>query len=66
MSKQQLGLRVASIIFALIALAQLARLVARVEVTAAGLLVPLWPSAVVAALAGALSWWLCRLARTSE
>lgn len=66
MNKQQLGLRVASIVFALIALAQLARLVMRVEVMAAGLRVPLWPSALVVVLAGALSWWLCRLARTQE
>ncbi len=66
MKKQQFGLRIAGIIFALVAMAQLARLVMRVEVMVAGLRVPLWSSAVAVILAGALSWWLCRLARKPE
>jgi hypothetical protein len=48
MKPQILGLRVASVIFGLITVAQVARLVIRPEVVVAGHLMPLWPSALAA------------------
>ena len=44
MNSQILGLRVASIIFGLMSLAQLLRLVIQPEVLVAGHRMPLWPS----------------------
>jgi energy-coupling factor transporter transmembrane protein EcfT len=61
MNSQILGLRVAGTIFGLICLAQLLRLVTRVEVLVAGHQVPLWPSAIAVVIAGGLSVWLWRL-----
>lgn len=46
MNSQVLGLRVASIIFGLVSLAQLLRLLIRPEVRVAGYELPLWPSAL--------------------
>jgi hypothetical protein len=67
MSSQTIGLRVASVVFSLIALAQLLRLVTRVEVLVAGHPVPLWANAVALVVAGALSFWMWRLSyRGSE
>jgi hypothetical protein len=51
---------VAAIVFWLIALAQLLRVLFRVEVTARGVNVPLWPSAVAFIVLGALGIWLWR------
>ena len=50
----------ATVLLALIALAQLVRLILRVEVTAAGVTVPLWLSALAFVVAGgvALTLWL--------
>jgi hypothetical protein len=45
MNSQITGLRVASVVFGLMAIAQLARLVMRPEVFVAGHRMPLWPSA---------------------
>jgi uncharacterized membrane protein YqjE len=58
------GLRVASIVFGLMALAQLVRLVIRPEVLVAGHRLPLWPSVVAFLMLGSLSLWLWKLART--
>jgi hypothetical protein len=44
-----------------VSLAQLLRLVTRVEVLVAGHAVPLWPSAVALIVAGGLSIWRWRL-----
>jgi hypothetical protein len=67
MASQRTGLLVASIVFALVCIAQLARLALQPEVLVAGHLLPLWPSAIAAIVAGGLSYWLWRLAalRTS-
>ena len=46
MNSHILGLRIASIIFGLMSLAQLARLVILPEVLVAGHRLPLWPSAI--------------------
>ncbi len=64
MNSQIVGLRVASILFGLIAIAQLARLIIRPQVLVAGHLLPLWPSAVAFVILGGLSFWLWSLART--
>jgi len=61
MKSQILGLRVASVIFGLIMLAQVMRLVIRPEVVVAGHLVPLWPSALAVVILGGLCLWLWKL-----
>jgi hypothetical protein len=62
MNSRTVGLRVAGVIFALVCLAQLTRLWARVEVLVAGYALPLWPSAIAAVVAGGLCYWMWRLA----
>jgi hypothetical protein len=62
MNSRTVGLRVASVVFGLVCIAQLLRLVTRVEVLVAGHALPLWPSAVAAVVAGILSYWMFRLA----
>jgi uncharacterized membrane protein len=51
-------MRVASIVFALVCLAQLLRLVLRIEVIAGGHYVPFWVSGVALVVTGSLSLWL--------
>ncbi len=63
MNSQIIGLRVASIVFGLMCIAQLARLLIRPEVLVAGHLMPLWPSALAFVILGGLSFWLWKLAR---
>jgi hypothetical protein len=58
------GLRVASVVFGLMALAQLGRLVLRPEVLVAGHTMPLWPSVLAFIMLGGLSLWMWKLART--
>ena len=64
MSSPMIGLRVASVIFALMALAQLGRLVLRPEVLVAGHVMPLWPSLLAFPVLGGLGVWLWKLARS--
>jgi hypothetical protein len=64
MNPQILGLRIASIIFGLMSLAQLLRLVIRPEILVAGHLMPLWPSALALVILGGLSIWMWKLGRT--
>lgn len=63
MNSRILGLRVASILFGLISVAQLIRLLIRPEVLVAGYLMPLWPSALAFIILGGLSIWMWKLAR---
>jgi hypothetical protein len=63
MNSQITGLRVASVVFGLIALAQFVRLVVRPEVLVAGHPLPLWPSVLAFIVLGGLSLWLWTLAR---
>ena len=63
MNSQVVGLRVAAVVFGLVSLAQLGRLVTRIEVLVAGYVFPLWPSAVAFVVAGALSLWMWKLSR---
>jgi hypothetical protein len=64
MNSQILGLRVASVIFGLMSIAQLVRLLIRPEVLVAGHLVPLWPSALAVVILGGLSLWMWKLSHT--
>lgn len=50
----------AGILFLLMVVAQLLRFILGIEVVAAGVVIPLWPSAVAAALLAALGIWLLR------
>ena len=64
MNSQILGLRVASVIFWLMSIAQLVRLLIRPEVLVAGHLMPLWPSALAFVILGGLSLWMWKLSHT--
>jgi hypothetical protein len=61
MKPQITGLRVASIVFGLMMLAQVARLLLRPEVIIHGHLLPLWPSAVAVVFLGVLCVWMWNL-----
>lgn len=61
MKAQSIGLRVASVIFGIITLAQVTRLVIRPEIRVAGHLIPLWPSAIVIVVFGSLCAWMWKL-----
>ena len=63
MNLQILGLRVASIVFGLMSVAQLVRIIMNPEVLVAGYRMPLWPSALAFVFLGGLSLWLWKLAR---
>ncbi|OPY82294.1 MAG: hypothetical protein A4E65_00829 [Syntrophorhabdus sp. PtaU1.Bin153] len=63
MKSQAWGLRVASVIFGLISIAQLMRLVMRLAIVVEGRAVPLWPSMLAFMIMGGLSFWLWKLAR---
>ena len=62
MNSQITGLRVASVIFGLIAIPQLVRLAIRPEVLVAGHPIPLWPSVLAIIIFGGLSisMWIAR------
>ena len=62
MNSQTTGLRVACVVFAVMAIAQLLRVVIRPEVLVAGFPMPLWPSVLAFIFLGGLSLWLWRLA----
>jgi hypothetical protein len=64
MNSPNTGLRVASIVFSLMAIAQLARIVIRPEVLVAGYPMPLWPSVLALVILSGLSVWMWKLART--
>ena len=63
MKSQIIGLRVASIVFGLMSLAQLVRFIMRAELLVAGYHLPLWPSALAFVVLGGLSLWLWSLSR---
>lgn len=64
MNSPILGLQVASVVFGLMSLAQLARLVIQPQVLVAGYEMPLWPSALAVVILGGLTFWMWKLART--
>jgi len=63
MNSQTTGLRAASVVFGLMAIAQLARLLIRPEVVVASYSMPLWPSVLALIILGGLSLWMWKLAR---
>jgi hypothetical protein len=65
MNSQTTGLRVASVVFGLMAIAQLGRLVIRPEVLVTGHPMPLWPSVLAFIILSGLSLWMWKLARAS-
>ena len=64
MKSSVLGLRVASVVFGLMSLAQLARLLIHPQVLVAGHEMPLWPSVLAMVVLGGLSLWMWKLADT--
>jgi hypothetical protein len=61
MRSQITGLRVASVVFGLMALAQLIRLITHPAMTLAGSTMPLWPSFLGFIIMGGLSFWMWTL-----
>ena len=61
MNRQVKGLRVASIVFGLLAVAQLLRLILRVEILVDGRVLPLWVSMIACPVLAVLSIWLWSL-----
>jgi hypothetical protein len=51
---------VAGVLFLLLAVAQLCRFILEVQVIAAGIEIPIWPSAVAALMLAALAVWLLK------
>ena len=63
MNSPTLGLRVASVLFGVMCLAQLLRVAMRPEILVAGHLMPLWPSVLAAIILGTLCLWLWSIGR---
>jgi hypothetical protein len=63
MNSQITGLRVAGIVFGLMAVAQLLRLLLQPIVIVAGHTLPLWPSILAFLILASLCFWLLNLAR---
>ena len=61
MNSQKIGLRVASLLFALFALGHLLRLLNQAQVIVGSQTIPLWISAPLAVLAALLSFWMWKL-----
>ena len=66
MNSPIIGLRAASIVFGLIAIAQAARLVLQPQILVAGHEMPLWPSVIALLILGAFSFWMWVLASLSR
>jgi hypothetical protein len=61
MSSPATGLRVASLLFAIFAIAHIIRLIGQVQVTVDAIQIPMWVSVVALIVAGLLSSWFWRL-----
>ena len=64
MNSQKIGLRVASVLFAIFALLHLLRLLNQVQVIIGGQTIPLWISVLIALIAALLSFWTWKLSRS--
>ena len=64
MKSRIIGLRVAGTVYALIALAQLVRLIIRPEILVNGYPMPLWPSVLAFVLLVVLSVWMWSLTQS--
>ena len=65
MNSRSVGLRVASAVFGLVCIGQVARLALGLKVLVAGHTVPLWLSGVAVVVAALLCVWLWQLSRES-
>jgi hypothetical protein len=65
-SRQVLGLRAASIVFGILAIAQFARLIIRPEIMAYGVSIPLWPSMILFVVLACFSVWMWMLTTDRE
>ena len=63
MNSQRTGLRVASLLFAVIALGHLVRLLKHAQVIVGSHMIPLWMSAPLAVIAVVLSVWMWKLSK---
>jgi hypothetical protein len=63
MSSQSTGLRVASLVFALITIGHVARLIKHAQVTIGSHSIPLWFSVAAAIIGAVLSLWMWKLAK---
>ena len=63
MNSQKIGLRVASLLFALFALGHLLRLLNQAQVIIGTQTIPLWISAPLAVIAALLSFWMWKLSK---
>jgi hypothetical protein len=63
MNSQSTGLRVASLIFAAVALGHLVRFLAQTQVTLGSQTIPVWMSAPFAVIAALLSLWMWKLSK---
>ncbi len=63
MNSQSTGLRVASLIFAAVALGHLVRFLAQTQVTLGSQTIPVWISAPLAVIAALLSLWMWKLSK---
>jgi uncharacterized membrane protein len=63
MNSQKIGLRVASLLFALFALGHLLRLLNQAQVIVGTQTIPLWISAPLAVIAALLSFWMWKLSK---
>jgi hypothetical protein len=65
MASQQLGLRIASLLFGLMSIAQLLRVIKHLEVLVAGHAIPVSVSVIACVVLAGLSLWLWRLSKAS-
>ena len=63
MNSQKIGLRVASLLFALFALGHLLRLLNQAQVIVGTQTIPLWISAPIGVIAALLSFWMWKLSK---
>jgi hypothetical protein len=63
MNSQTTGLRVGSVLFAVIALGHVARLLKHAQVVVGSHTIPLWISAPLAVIAALLSLWMWKLSK---
>jgi len=68
MNAQVVALRIAGTVFGIVCLVQLTRLLIfpRLEVLVGGHQMPLWPSAVAAAILGGLSFWTWKVSNSAD
>jgi hypothetical protein len=66
MSSQASGLRVASVIFALLAIVHVVRLVKQAQVRFGTYQIPIWESVVALIIAAILSTWMWRLSSARD